>query len=262
MSYQRIKSIVLLTWYHQKHSLEAWVDDVWWSLITVIVFGFLANLLVIGRSSVKNVEFILVGVLLWEVVRIAQYSISISVLREVWSRNLSNIFTTPISISEFLMAQFIIGLIKVMVVFTLISLIMYKLYYFSIYQLGIVIIIYAINLLVFAWAAGIFIIALIFRFGTRLQALAWSLIYILQPICAAYYPLDVLPTSIQKIAYFFPLTYIFEGARSGLNGSVINWDYIAIASLQNLIYFIAAYSFFNRMFLKSKETGEFARLES
>lgn len=260
MSLTRIKAIIIHDWYYLKHSLEAFVDLFWWSLVSVVVFGFMSIFFAGGRSA-YGAQYILIGMILWEIVRIGQYSISISILRDVWSRNLSNLFTTPLSVKEFLLAQMTVAFIETTVVFTLVSIIALSIYGFSIYQLGWYLIFAFLNLLLFAWASGVFILGLIIRYGTKLQALAWSLIWILQPLTAVFYPLNILPSFLQKLALFFPLTFVFEGARQRLLFSTTNSTYILIALLENIVYFIFAYWFFNRMFKKAKETGEFARLE-
>lgn len=260
MSFIRIKAIIIHTWYYLKHSLEAFIDLFWWSLISVVVFGFMSIFFAGGRSA-EGAKYILIGMILWEIVRLGQYAVSISVLREVWSRNLSNLFTTPLSVEEFLIAQMIVAFIETTVVFVLISLIALTIYGFSIYQLGWDLVFTFLNLLVFAWAWGIFILGLIVRHGTKLQTLAWSLIWILQPLTAVFYPLNILPSFLQKLALFFPLTFVFENARQKLLFGATNSAYISIAILENIVYFIFACWFFKRMFIKAKETGEFARLE-
>lgn len=260
MSWIRIKSIIMHTWYYHKHSLEAWIDLFWWSIISVFVFGFI-SLYFAGGASSQRAQIIIIGMILWEIVRLAQFSISISVLRDVWSRNLSNLFTTPLSTSEFLVAQMLIGVIKTVTIFVIIAMIALKVYNFSIFQLGPWLIFGFLNLLLFSWSLGIFILGLIFRYGTKIQAFAWSLSFLFQPITAVFYPLHILPVPIQQIALLIPITYIFEDARNRILLGYSQVGYTAIVILQNILYFIFAWWFFQRMFIKSKQKGQFARLE-
>ena len=116
----------------------------------------------------------------------------------------------------------------------------------------ILVILFFINLTLFAWSVGIFILAFIFRYGTRIQALAWGLVFLFQPLTAAFFPVSVLPPPLQTIAYFFPPTFVFEAARAGLTDPTINWHMTGIAFGENIVYFAFSLWFFNLMFTKAK----------
>src|SRR5439155_23592750 len=109
------------------------------------------------------------------------------------------------------------------------------------------------NLLWFAYSIGLFILGIILRLGTRIQALAWGLVLIFQPLTAAYYPLSVMPPALQSIARAFPPTYVFEAARAGLSAPDINWAYAGVASLENVAYFALSLWFFQYMYRRSRQ---------
>ena len=50
-------------------------------------------------------------------------------------------------------------------------------------------------------------------------------------------------------------------ARAGLSEPVIRWEYFLIAAIENLIYFALAVGFFEFMYRRSRQTGQFARNE-
>jgi ABC-2 type transport system permease protein len=83
-----------------------------------------------------------------------------------------------------------------------------------------------------------------------------------QPLTAAFYPVSVLPEPLRTIAYFLSPTYVFEAARFTLANHSIEWNFIGLAFVENIIYCIIAIWFFRRMFNASKDTGQFARNES
>jgi ABC-2 type transport system permease protein len=260
MSWQRIKALLLASYYYRLHSYEAIADIFWWSFIAIVVFGF-TSLYLAGGSGTQKATILLSGMILWDVIRLGQESISLSVLREVWSRNLSNIFTTPLSTAEFLTSQIIASLIQGLIVFFFTSTIAYVFYGFSIFVLSWQLIFIVLNLLAFSWAAAFFVLGLIFRYGTRIQVFAWTSIFIVQPFCGAFYPLEILPHWMQVVGRMFPITYAFEAARISLETGVFHWNLIITATLMNGIYMTASILFFNFMFRKSKENGTFARLE-
>jgi ABC-2 type transport system permease protein len=56
------------------------------------------------------------------------------------------------------------------------------------------------NLLFFALALGIAIRGLIFRYTTKIQALAWSFAGLLMPVWCVMYPMSSLPKWLRAIA--------------------------------------------------------------
>src|SRR5947199_8076024 len=118
-----------------------------------------------------------------------------------------------------------------------------------------------LNLCVFALSTGIVILALIFRYGMRIQAFAWGLIPILQPITAALFPVKILPIPLQEVAYLFPCTYIFEAARYSLGSGNGDWHAISIAFFLNLLYLLLSMFFFKIMFRSARNSGQLVRSE-
>lgn len=261
MSYQKIKAILLQELYITKHSLEVIIDLFYFSIVNIVVFGFV-SLYLAGSNNVQAASFIIVGMILWEIIRVTQYSISLGSLWNIWSRNLSNMFVAPLSFMEYMIAEIIAGGIKAILIVTIASIIANFVFNFNILELGLVnLLLFFINLTIFAWSVGIIILGLIFRYGTRIQALAWGVIFIFQPLTAVFFPVSVLPDFMQKIAYALPPTYIFEAARGNVFNTATNWNYIFISFGENIFYLFLSTWFFITMFNKSKETGQFARNE-
>lgn len=261
MSIRRIGGVIIQELFITKHSLEVIIDLFFWSVISTVVYGFVTTYFS-QQTGAEAALYMLLGLLLWEIVRIMQYSTSVSALWNVWSRNLSNMFISPLSMNEYLLAQIISGAIKAMCSFTLVCIIAATFFHFSMLRIGLINIIFNfINLSIFSISIGLILLGAIFKFGPRIQALAWSFIFLFQPLNAALFPLNVLPEPLQTFARFFPMTYVFEAARFNLTDSTPQWDYIGIAFAQNIIYLIFALWIFNYLFKKSKESGQFARNE-
>lgn len=135
-------------------------------------------------------------------------------------------------------------------------------FHFNIFQLGFInLFLYFISLSIFSVSAGIIIIGLVFRYGTRIQAFSWGIVPILQPLTGAFFPVKVLPTPLREFALLFPNTHIFEAARYSLTNHTIDIYEITVSFLLNAIYFLIAILFFNRMFSAAKDSGQFARNE-
>ncbi len=242
--------------------MEIFLDIFFFPVMSIILFGFLSTYLS-GTSGKQIGDSVLMGMLLWEIIFITQYSVSVGSLWNIWSRNLSNMFITPLNVSEYITAHILSGLLKAILVFGLTSVVSIFVFKFNIFELGIVnIILLSINLMIFAVAIGLAILGLIFAYGTKIQAFAWGLLPIFQPLTAALYPVSVLPTPLKEIAYIFPPTYVFEAARATLKNGVVDWKLLVTAFAINIAYIIFGVLFFKLMFKRSRESGQFARNES
>lgn len=261
MKINAIKAILLQEFFITKRSLEVLFDLFFFSTMTVIVFGF-TSLFLTGRIHSASAYYLIMGIILWEVIRVSQYSITVGCLWNIWSRNLSNMFISPLTLKEYVFSLMLSACIKSITTFFLVGVISALAFGFNIFNLGVInISLFLLNLILFSWAVGLILLGFILLFGTRIQALAWGLIFIFQPLSASFFPVKILPGFIQPISYLLPSTYVFEGARFALDNGNIAWNLFSIGLAENLIYLILAAWLFNVMFNRSKDSGQFARNE-
>ncbi len=249
-------------WHITRRSLEVIMDIPFFALIGVVLFGYVSQAL-LGTLNDATGKYLIMGALLWEFMRISQYSMTVSSFWNVWSRNLSNMFVSPLSLTEFILAQMASGIFKAGgVLFFLIPLAA-VLFNFNLLSLGVgVLTLILVNIILFAWGIGLVLLGCVFRFGLRIQALGWGLIFIFQPLCGVFYPMAIIPEPLHSIAFLFPLTYIFEGARETLiTGSpALHWQFPAL--LLSTAYFIIGLVLFRYLLKRAQDTGQFARNES
>lgn len=261
MNLNHVKAILLQELFITTRYVEVIMDLFFFPFINVIVFGFISLYLSGDKQSIAG-QYVLLGMLLWQIIWIIQYSVSVGSLWNIWSRNLSNLFIAPLRVREYIFAHALSGTIKALVMLLITMVLSVYIFNFNILNIGIVnLVLTFINLALFAFAIGIAALGLIFRFGTRIQALAWGLVPVFQPLSAAFYPVEVLPFPLKIIAYLFPATFAFEGARWGLLHHTINWQLFGLSFLENAIYLIVCTVFFAQMFKTSKNSGQFARNE-
>ena len=249
MSLKRVKAILLEEFYITRASMEVIIDLFFLSLMSVVVFGFF-SLFLSSRVEGPAKHYLLLGMLLWEVVRVTQYSISLGAMWEVWSRNLTNLFVTPLRLQEYLLAAVISGAAKSLLILSVVSLIAFALFDFTITDVGIANLALAfVNLSMFSVAVGLMVLGIVFRYGTRIQALAWGIIFLFQPLTAVYFPVDTLPGVLVTVAHAFPPTYVFEMARDNLSDQAVQWDMVLVPFALNLLYLAVALWFFNVMYM-------------
>ncbi|HCA67140.1 MAG: hypothetical protein A2249_01835 [Candidatus Jacksonbacteria bacterium RIFOXYA2_FULL_44_7] len=262
MKLHRINAIILHYWYHSKRSLPRVMDVFYWPTMELILWGFVSQFLERTALNAPGVaSFLLGGVILWGVFITSQHDVTIAFLEDIWSRNIINLFVSPLTVWEYLLGGIAVGVLKTFVIIGYISALAGLLYHFNLFTLGFSLIPFIANLFLFGIAAGIFISAIIFRYGTETQILAFSLGFLLQPISAVFYPLAILPSFLQFIAWSIPATHVFEGMRGVFAGSGFSALHFWWALVLNLVYLILASIFYARMFRRVRELGLLSKVE-
>lgn len=252
----RIWAIVARNLFSLSRDLERMAEMFWWPTFDVLIWGLMTIFLQERQGIPETFINLFIGaIVLWMFVYRAQQEMGVLFLREVWDRNILNILTTPLTMWEFLTATLIIGIVSNLISAIWMSLLAFFMFKFQIFTFGWMLIPFVINLLVVGWWTGFIINGLIICFGYRVQALAWTLVLIIQPFSAVFYPVSILPGWMQVVSKALPTSYIFEGMRQVLAIGMIDGPKILIAGLLNGIYLVLAILFFRYCFQKARENG-------
>lgn len=258
MKIHRIKAFLARHIYEIIASIDRKVDIFFWPTIELLTFGLLTRY--IDTFSIKPglATAILAGLILWTLVYNIQRDITVSLLEEAWSRNLYNLFSTPLRVSEVIAGTLILSVSKAIITVLFLAVLSFGLFDFNFFGLGLIAAFYVFNVFVFGWAFGYVTSFLIFRFGTRIQTVAWSLIAVIYPISGVFYPLSTLPPVLAALGKMFPLSYIFEGLRAIIlnNQQPPTADLLTIAVL-NLCYLAIGIWLFVYGFRHAKNRGWF-----
>jgi ABC-2 type transport system permease protein len=234
---RRVGALILRYLYLLRSSWPRILEMLYWPIMQVIIWGFISRHLASSSSWVATAAGVFIAaVLLWDVLFRSQISFSLSFLEEVWSRNLATLFISPLRPYELVAALVCISLIRTLIGIIPAALLAIPLYHYSIFELGLPLLAFFANLLVLGWAIGLFVIALLLRFGQGAESLCWVTIFMLAPISAIYYPVDILPSWLQTVAWAAPPAYVFEGMRAVMFDGVFRMDLFAGAVLLNLVY--------------------------
>ena len=84
--------------------------------------------------------------------------------------------------------------------------------------------------------------------------------FLIQPISATFYPVDVLPAWLRPVALLLPATHVFEGMRQALRGEAVDTGSLAAAFGLDLVYLGAGALFFAWMLRRVREKGYLGRL--
>lgn len=247
--------------YLYRRSLPRLLEMVFWPVMDLLVWGFLTLYLrEINGGAPGVVTFLLGAMIFWDVIYRSAQGVTMSFLEDIWTRNLLNIFTAPVRIREFLAATFLVGIVKISVIVALLSLLAAACYNFSIFSLGTSLAPFLANLLLMGWAIGMITTALIMRFGQAVEALAWAVPFLIQPLSAVFYPVSVLPPALRVVAWCIPSTPVFEGMRAVLAGHPLPTSNLIHAFLLNGIWIAGAALFFSAMFSSARKHGYLTKL--
>ena len=256
MKWYRILAVMRRHILQMKKDLAKIFDMLYWPLVDIIVWGYTSMWLQKTGAPSFNVGLVLVSALsLWGVTWRSSLDISLSFIEEVWSRNIVNLFSSPLTIKEWITAVMILGFTRSLGVFLYTVFIVWLFYGWNVLSLGIVLIPFFILLMISGWAIGFFVAAFLVYSGRRFQSFIWSIGWLFSILGAVFYPVQVLPPWLQAISYALPISYVFESMRTYIQTGTIAYTYLGIAAVLNVVYISGALVFFKYMFNKSKQYG-------
>ncbi len=262
MKTHRIAAVIERHYYEALRNMDRVTDMIYWPVLDIIVWGFFTIYLARGnRLQPGLVSFLLGAALLWGMFFAFQRDMAVGFLDELWSRNLINLFSTPLTVWEYLTGLILVNMLKTMVGLVAASLIAMAAYSFDIFPLMPKFLPYMADLIFFALALGIMITGLIFRYTTKIQGLAWSFAGLLQPVSCVFFPLATLPRFLRGIAWMLPTAHSFEGMRSVLAGQGFSWFHFWWATGLNVGYFILAIVGFRWIFEAARRRGLLVKQE-
>lgn len=263
MRWAPIKAVLRQEVYVTRASWEVAFDVFVFTLANIILFGFIATYLQRSGNDLSGrlqVQSLVVAVVFWEALRINQYSSSVSSMWNIWSHNLSNMFIAPIKVREYLAAHIIAATVKSFSILVFATVLVRIVFDINVLSLGLGPVLFAyLNMVIFGTAIGLVLIGLVFQHGTKIQAFTWGTIFIIEPFCAVFFPVNVLPGFLQPIAHLFPATYFFEWLRALYVHTPYHGLSIWAAFLFNLLYLGAAGLIFTRQLAAAKRSGQLVR---
>ena len=257
----RISGILLRHAAVYRFNKMRWQDFLFWPIVELLLWGFFAAYLRDLTTLTAVAAALLGAVLLWQVFVRTQQSVGISFLMELWSRNLLNVFTSPISVREYLAALLIFGVVKVLLL-TGVLLVLISLFTgANLFALGPTLVLFSGALVLFGWAGGIFADGIILRFGQSAESLAFALAFLFQPFGAVFFPVSVYPPWLQSVLWWVPLPHIFESLRAVFQGQPYDPARLVWAYGLSLVYLALAVAFFGVMFERARERGFLLKLQ-
>ena len=256
MSWNKIYALSLRHIYLIKGSFPRILALIYWPSIQVFLWGFISEFFTVSSSYYNNtVGIILTAAILYDFLFRSSISYNMMFLEEIWSRNFTNLFIAPIKISEIIASLTITAIFRTLIGLVPAVLLAIPLFGVSIFKLGVPLIFLLLALYIFGISLGLLVTAGLLRYGPSFENIAWASLFFLAPLGCIYYPIEILPNTLQIIAKGLPLVHIFEEMRNILINQTVNSLEIFKSVLISIIYFAFGVIIFYAAYYGAKIKG-------
>jgi len=258
----RVAAMVTRYSYLLRSSWPRLLDLLYWPTVQLVTWGFIQRFVGSAATTGGNTGRLAVGagtligaVMLWDVLFRGQLGFSLSFLEEMHSRNVGNLFMSPLRPLEFVASLIVMSLIRLAIGVVPVTGLAVWFFGFNLWTLGLALGAFFANLVLTSWSIGLLVSGFLLRHGLGAEELAWSFMFLLLPLCCVYYPVGVLPAWLQAVSWALPPTYVFEGLRAALNDHVFRADLMWHALLINAVLFAASTAAFLWFVRQSRVAG-------
>ncbi|MFZ5450234.1 MAG: ABC transporter permease [Thermodesulfobacteriota bacterium] len=241
-----------------RRNVFAMLEMLFWPLIGIFSVGLLTRFL---HLQADTVSFILIGAVTMNTVQIAQLDLSYALLYSVWSKSLKHEFIAPVRLTHILMGSGLVGLVRGFLIFVLMGLLSVYFFDMDLTRPGLDgLIWFLLGMFLNAAIIGALVLALVLRFGQRAEVAAWAFSYLMLLLCGLYYPISVLPESVQVLAQFIPLTYFLDYFRHFYGFPLVSRHPLLYGFGQSVIYLILSYGLVSLTLRSAYKRGTLLRL--
>lgn len=254
MKWQRIWTVMLRYLYATRDSSRI-IEFIFWPVIDIGFFGLIA---LWGGTLAKDPSLVVIFVtalVLWQIIYRSHFEICVNILDEFMDHNLINLLSSPLKKGEWIAAMMLSGLLKITFTLFFGATVGYLLFGVNVFAIGTALFPLVILCLLSGWVIGFFGAGLVIYKGSKLQQLPWVVIMLAAIFSNVFYPVTVLHPVFRVISLSLPMSYIFEGMRALLTGTLLSTPYWTIGTVLSVIYLTISIKFFLLMFERGRNRG-------
>lgn len=233
-------------------------EIIFWPLFSLVAVGLMGNFV---NLKPEHLSFIIIGALSFSVINVCQLDIAFSLLFDLWGKSMKHTFLAPIRSYHFIMGASLIGVMRGILVWLIISVLSFYLFKFNILSAGL----FAnghflLGIFLNSVYIGILVCILLLTFGYRAEVAAWSITGFIILVCGFYYPANILPEKLYLISRFIPLSYFLEYFRSFFGFPVNRNLCLSFGYLLSLFYILLNFILLELSIKRAKRTGLIMRM--
>lgn len=239
------------------HDTNVKISTFYWPFLDIVLWGFLGSWLQSSNvSGFANYQLVtLLCIVLWQVTARSAQFVFRCFLEELWTRNLVNIFSLPISLPEWIASIIIYSGIMTIITALFCIMLMVAFYNISFWYLLSMMLLFAPPLFISGIWLGFICLQSLAYFGKRADEIGWVLSWFFAPFSAAFYPLDILPVWAQHVSACLPMSYAIDGMRKYLILQEDPLPYVIKAYVMSIAYAGIAILIFAWLFQRAKQKG-------
>ena len=115
-SLRRVRAVLLR---HAYLILKSWtriISMMYYPTVTMVVWAFLTLYLAPTNDFLRDAPGFFIGaVLLWDVLFRGQLGVSLTLIEELYARNLGNLFVAPLTVPEFIAGQLAMSVLRALI---------------------------------------------------------------------------------------------------------------------------------------------------
>jgi ABC-2 type transport system permease protein len=227
----------------------------YWPLLDIFTWGFLGSWIQ-QAAQFNNYEAIaILSLLLWQVVGRGSNAIGFAFAEELWSNNVVNLFSLPLSIVEWILGVLLFGAMTITLTFLFGLFFISLLYNVSLWYIVSTFLIFFPPLFFSAIWFGFTCLQIIAMLGKRGVELGFVACWFFMPFSGAFYPIEVLPQWAQTVSAWLPMSYVFQGMRGYLMHQQDPTAYLIKGYAMSILYATIAILLFIYCFNRSKQKG-------
>ena len=178
MNWYKVYGLSLRHFYLIKSSFPRILDLIYWPSIQIFLWGFISKFFTLSSTYYNNtVGVILSAAILYDFLFRSSISYNMMFLEEIWSRNFTNLFISPIKIKEIITALTLTAIVRTLIGTVPAVLLAIPLFGVSIFKLGIPLIILLLSLYLFGITLGLLVTSGLIRFGPSFENIAWASLF-------------------------------------------------------------------------------------
>ncbi len=243
------------SWIMAKRNFFTVFEMIFWPFIGLMSIGLMTSFL---SMSQNEISFILIGAIAFSIVQVCQIDVAYVMLFDMWSKSIKHTFIAPVRGHHLIIGSLLFGILRSSLVFIILIIISTYVFGFNFFIGGVIpVLVFLAGLFLTSASIGILVCISILIFGQRAEVVAWTITGIMMFVCGIYYPVSVLPESIQITARGIPLTYFLEYMRSLYGFDEAN---VVLGFSLAIFYFVIGIIALDRVVVKARRSGILLRL--
>ena len=256
ISLQSVGAIVLRHIRQLKRDPNTLLGAFYWPLLDVLMWGFLGSWIQSQATQLPHYETTaLLGILLWQVIGRGCNKVMISFCEELWSNNIVNLFSLPVSLIEWICGTIVYTALMIAITSIFCMLIIYWLYSVSLWYIVTTFLIFFPPLFISSIWMGFTALQVVISLGRRGVELGFVIGWFLMPFSGAFYPIEVLPAWAQTVSTYIPFSYVFRGLRGYVMHQQDPTLFLIKGYALSILYAVCAIVLFVYCFNRRKQKG-------